>query len=187
MLIGYARVSSYEQNLDLQVDALKKDGCEKIFTDKMRGIKEARNGLDDSLAYMRAGDTLVVWRLDRLGRTLKHLIDLLTSLDKQQVGFKSLTESIDTTTSTRKLVFHIFAALAEFERGLIRERTIAGIEAARARGKIGGRPKAMTLKQSRMAKDLYVDKNNSVSEICQMFQVSKATLYRYMKTVPEAM
>src|SRR5438105_10064143 len=120
MLIGYARVSTDEQNLDLQLDALKKAGCVKIFKDKVSGAKTGRPGLDDALAYLREGDTLVVWRLDRLGRTLKHLIETIADFNKRNIGFMSLTESIDTTTSTGKLVFHIFASIAEFEKDLIR-------------------------------------------------------------------
>src|SRR3954466_11684681 len=141
MLIGYARVSTNDQTLDLQQDALTKAGCEKIFTDTVSGATTERKGLDQALTKLRAGDTLTVWRLDRLGRSLPHLITTITSLEKQGIGFKSLTENIDTTTSGGKLIFHIFGALAEFERNLIRERTLAGLEAARARGRTGGKPK----------------------------------------------
>jgi DNA invertase Pin-like site-specific DNA recombinase len=144
MLIGYARVSTHEQTLNLQQDALTKAGCSKIFTDAASGAKTERIGLEEALNYVRKGDTLVVWRLDRLGRSLPHLITTMTSLEERGIGFKSLTENIDTTTSGEKLIFHIFGALAEFERNLIRERTQAGLSAARARGRIGGRPKALT-------------------------------------------
>src|ERR671939_1153496 len=147
MLIGYARVSTDDQNLDLQRDALQKAGCEQIYTDAVSGTKDQRPGLEDALSHLREGDTLVVWRLDRLGRSLRHLIDTVTSLAAEGVGFKSLTEAIDTTTTGGKLVFHIFGALAEFEREIIRERTRAGLAAARARGKNGGRPKSLTQKQ----------------------------------------
>jgi DNA invertase Pin-like site-specific DNA recombinase len=141
MLIGYARVSTHEQTLNLQKDALEKAECSKIFTDVISGVKAERKGLDEALAYVRKGDTLVVWRLDRLGRSLPHLITTMTGLEERGIGFKSLTENIDTTTSGGKLIFHIFGALAEFERNLIRERTQAGLSAARARGKRAGRPK----------------------------------------------
>src|SRR5947209_10319726 len=145
MLIGYARVSTADQTLNLQKDALEKIGCSKIFTDIISGSTTERKGLDEALEYVREGDTLVVWRLDRLGRTLKHLIETITDLNKRNIGFKSITENIDTTTSTGKLIFHIFGSLAEFERDLIRERTKAGLHAARARGRRGGRPKVHTL------------------------------------------
>jgi DNA invertase Pin-like site-specific DNA recombinase len=144
MLIGYARVSTHEQTLNLQQDALTKAGCTKIFTDTASGAKTERIGLEEAFIYVRKGDTLVVGRLDRLGRFLPHLITTMTDLEERGIGFKSLTENIDTTTSGGKLIFHIFGALAEFERNLIRERTQAGLTAARARGKTGGRPKVLT-------------------------------------------
>src|SRR3989441_9806091 len=150
MLIGYARVSTQDQTLNLQKDALEKIGCTKIFTDTASGAKTERKGLEEALAYVREGDTLVVWRLDRLGRSLKHLIETVSQLDNRKIGFKSLTENIDTTTSGGKLIFHIFGALAEFERDIIRERTLAGLQAARARGRRGGRPKALTTKTVQM-------------------------------------
>src|SRR5438552_7799221 len=140
MLIGYARVSTQEQTLDLQKDALEKIGCSKIFTDVISGAKAERKGLEEAQNFLREGDTLVVWRLDRLGRSLKHLIETITELNNRKIGFKSIQENIDTTTSGGKLVFHIFGALAEFEREIIRERTQAGLTAARARGRLGGRP-----------------------------------------------
>src|SRR5437588_7533360 len=145
MLIGYARVSTSDQTLNLQRDALEKIGCSKIFTDTISGATTERQGLDEALKYVREGDTLVVWRLDRLGRSLKHLIETITTLNNRKVGFKSITENIDTTTSGGKLIFHIFGALAEFERDIIRERTNAGLQAARERGRLGGRPKATAL------------------------------------------
>src|SRR6476661_2286544 len=141
MLVGYARVSTTEQTLDLQKDALEQIGCTKIYSDVVSGAKAERKGLQEALEYVREGDTLVVWRLDRLGRSLKHLIETVTKLKEQNIAFQSLTESINTVTATGQLIFHIFGALAEFERNLIRERTIAGLEAARARGRLGGRPK----------------------------------------------
>jgi DNA invertase Pin-like site-specific DNA recombinase len=177
MLIGYARVSTQEQTLNLQKDALQKAGCTKIFTDTASGAKTERIGLDEALNYVRKGDTLVVWRLDRLGRSLPHLIATMTNLEERGIGFKSLTENIDTTTSGGKLIFHIFGALAEFERNLIRERTQAGLTAARARGRKGGRPKALTVKQVGIAQDLY-EKRHPIAEICRTLKISRATLYR---------
>jgi DNA invertase Pin-like site-specific DNA recombinase len=182
MLIGYARVSTQDQTLNLQKDALEKIGCTKIFTDTASGAKAERNGLEEALEYVREGDTLVVWRLDRLGRSLKHLIETITKLNNRKIGFKSITENIDTTTSSGKLVFHIFGALAEFERDIIRERTQAGLQAARARGRKGGRPKSLTEKKTAMAQALYNDKHNTVDEICKTLNISRATLYRYIKT-----
>ena len=142
MKIGYVRVSKHEQNEYLQIDALKKEGCEKWFTDKITGTRFDRKGLDEALTYVRPGDTFVVWKLDRAGRSLKHLIELLSSLKERGIDFISLTEKIDTTTPGGKLIFHVMGALAEFERDLIRERTNAGLEAARSRGRKGGRPKS---------------------------------------------
>ncbi len=180
-LIGYARVSTTEQHLHLQQDALTAAGCLKIFTDTISGAKSERKGLSEALDYIRAGDTLVVWRLDRLGRSLPHLIATMTDLEERGIGFKSLTENIDTTTSGGKLIFHIFGALAEFERNLIRERTQAGLVAARARGRRGGRPKALTAKQRTIARELY-EKHHPIAEICRTLKISKATLYRSLKT-----
>jgi DNA invertase Pin-like site-specific DNA recombinase len=143
MLIGYARVSTHVQSLSLQLDALKKARCQKVFDDKVSGARSERPGLEATLEYVREGDTLLVWRLDRLGRSLKDLIEIIGGLEKRGIGFRSLQESIDTTTSRGRLIFHVFGALAEFERNLIRERTRAGLEAARARGRKGGRPRAL--------------------------------------------
>jgi DNA invertase Pin-like site-specific DNA recombinase len=182
MNIGYARVSTQDQTLNLQKDALKKIGCTKIFTDTASGAKAERIGLEEALKYVREGDTLVVWRLDRLGRSLKHLIETITELNNRKIGFKSIQENIDTTTSGGKLVFHIFGALAEFERDIIRERTQAGLIAARARGRKGGRPKALTPKKAQMVHDLYRNKDNSIDEICKTLSISRTTLYRYIKT-----
>jgi DNA invertase Pin-like site-specific DNA recombinase len=185
MLIGYARVSTQEQTLNLQKDALENIGCTKIFTDTASGAKAERKGLEEAIAYVREGDTLVVWRLDRLGRSLKHLIETITTLNNRKIGFKSIQENIDTTTSGGKLVFHIFGALAEFERDIIRERTNAGLQAARARGRLGGRPKAKSLdtpKKIALAQSLYNDKNNTIDEICKTLNISRATLYRYIET-----
>lgn len=181
MLIGYARVSTQDQTLNLQQDALGKIGCSKIFTDIISGATTDRKGLDEALEYVREGDTLVVWRLDRLGRSLKHLIETITHLNNRKIGFQSITENIDTTTSGGKLIFHIFGALAEFERDIIRERTKAGLLAARARGRFGGRPKALNTKKASIAQALYKDKNNSITDICKTLNISRATLYRYIK------
>ena len=145
MLIGYARVSTKDQNATLQTDALKKAGCKKIFEDKITGKHLNREGLEKTMDMLRAGDTLVVWRLDRFARSLKDLITLINQLEENKIGFKSITESIDTTTPSGRLIFHIFGALAEFERNLIRERTMAGLEVARARGRKGGRPLKFSL------------------------------------------
>jgi DNA invertase Pin-like site-specific DNA recombinase len=183
MLIGYARVSTIDQTLALQQDALAKAGCEKIFTDTASGSLAERPGLAEALTFARSGDTLVVWRLDRLGRSLRHLIDTMTTLADRGVHFRSLQEHLDTSTSGGKLVFHIFGALAEFEQDLIRERTTAGLAAARARGKVGGRPRAEGLntpQKVQMAKALYRDKHNRVADICRTLRVSRTTFYRYM-------
>jgi DNA invertase Pin-like site-specific DNA recombinase len=181
MLIGYARVSTQDQTLHLQQDALQKAGCNRIFTDTASGAKTERKGLEEALNYVRKGDAFVVWRLDRLGRSLPHLITTMTDLEEREIGFKSLTENIDTTTSGGKLIFHTFGALAEFERNLIRERTNAGLVAARSRGRTGGRPKVLTAKQLSIARDLY-DKRHPIAEICRTLKISKATLYRSIKT-----
>src|SRR5919199_776223 len=181
MLIGYARVSTQDQTLNLQQDALEKAGCSKIFTDTASGALAERVGLQEAMQYVRPGDTLVVWRLDRLGRSLTHLITTITKLQERQIGFKSITENIDTTTIGGKLIFHIFGALAEFERDIIRERTRAGLLAARARGRRGGRPKVLKDKKVAMAQALYNDKHNPISEICKTLNISRATLYRYVK------
>jgi DNA invertase Pin-like site-specific DNA recombinase len=180
-LVGYARVPTDDQTLNLQRDALQKAGCTKIFTDTASGAKTERESLEEALSYARKGDTFVVWRLDRLGRSLPHLITTMTSLEERGIGFKSLTENIDTTTSGGELIFHIFGALAEFERNLIRERTQAGLTAARARGRKGGRPKVLAAKQLTIALDLY-EKRHPIAEICRTLRISKATLYRALKS-----
>jgi DNA invertase Pin-like site-specific DNA recombinase len=181
MNIGYARVSTADQNLDLQNDALKSAGCEQIYTDKMSGTKTERPGLDQILGILRKGDTLVVWKLDRLGRSLTHLIQVMNILDERGIYFRSVQESLDTSTPGGKLIFHVFGALAEFERDIIRERTLAGLAAARSRGRVGGRPRKLSKKQVEMAKNLMKDISIPVNEICETLGVSKATLYRYVK------
>ena len=183
MLIGYARISTDDQTLDLRRDALTKAGCDHLFTDTMSGATADRPGLAEALAYARPGDTLIVWRLDRLGRSLRHLIETVTDLQQRGVGVKSLTEAIDTTSSGGKLSFHIFGALAEFERDLIRERTRAGLTAARTRGRIGGRPKVTAFADPNKlaaARTLYAGQQTAVATICQMFKISRATFYRYV-------
>lgn len=180
MFIGYARISTNDQVLDLQLDALKIAGCSKVFKDIESGTKTERPGLMQALEFVREGDTLVVWRLDRLGRSLKDLITKISYLDERKIGFKSIQENVDTTTSGGKLVFHIFGALAEFERELIRERTRAGLAAARARGKNGGRPKKLDAKKIKMLQSLFNDKSNSLADILTTMHISKSTLYRYI-------
>ncbi len=185
MLIGYARVSTFDQNLDLQKNALEKADCERTIEDKASGKNVERPGLNSLKEILREGDTLVVWRLDRLGRSLKDLIEWINYLEDKGVAFKSLQESIDTATSTGRLIFHIFAALAEFERNLIRERTQAGLAAARARGRLGGRPKSLNNDKRQAVAKLYNDGKMPVMEICQMFKISKPTLYKYIRQVKE--
>jgi DNA invertase Pin-like site-specific DNA recombinase len=182
MDIGYARVSTGEQTLDLQLDALQKAGCGKIYQETASGAKAERPVLADVLGYLRKGDTLVAWRLDRLGRSLKHLIEVVAALAERGIGFKSLTEQIDTTTPGGKLIFHVFGALAEFERDLIRERTHAGLAVARARGRLGGRPRKLAdPKQLELARTLYAGGETDIDTICAPLGISRATLYRYLK------
>ncbi|KTD68220.1 transposase (resolvase, DNA invertase) [Legionella steelei] len=181
MKIGYARVSTLEQNLDLQIDALEKAGCKKIITDEISGSVAERPGLTRLKEDLREGDTVVVWRLDRLGRSLKHLIALVNDFELLKVGFESLQESINTTTSTGQLIFHMFGALAEFERNLIRERTKAGLASARSRGRLGGRPKQLDSNKRQLVGKLYKDREHTVQEICQMMGISKPTLYQYLR------
>jgi DNA invertase Pin-like site-specific DNA recombinase len=182
MKIGYARVSTADQTLDLQLDALQKAGCERIYEEKESAAKE-RPELNKLLEQLRPGDTVVVWRLDRLGRSIKHLIELVERLSSIGVGFQSLTESIDTATSGGQLIFHIFAALAEFERNLIRERTKAGLIAARARGRHGGRPQAMDDDKQKIAQALRnsPQEHKSVDSICRSLRISRATFYRHTR------
>lgn len=168
MFIGYARVST------------AKAGCEKVFTDVASGARADREGLAEAMKFARKGDTLVVWKLDRLGRSIRHLIDTVSELESQGVGFRSVQEAIDTTTAGGQLVFHIFGALAQFERSLIKERTNAGLASARARGRLGGRPAALDETAARIAISLYESKQHTIAEICQRLNVSKPTLYRYL-------
>jgi DNA invertase Pin-like site-specific DNA recombinase len=181
MLIGYARISTQDQILDLQMDALREAGCEKIFTDVASGAATERSGLTLALAHLRSGDTLVVWRLDRLGRSLKHLIETVTELRRREIGFRSLTEGIETETSGGRLVFHLFACLSEFERSVIQERTRAGLQAARSRGHRGGRPRVLDDKALALARRMHADAATSVRDICRALGVSRATIYRNLK------
>lgn len=185
MLIGYARISCHDQNLLLQRDALSAAGCEKIFTDIASGGNTSRAGLSDALTHLRPDDTLVVWRLDRLGRSLRQLIETVAELKKHEIGFCSLTEGLETQTSGGRLVFHLFACLAEFERSVIQERTRAGLAAARSRGRRGGRPTLMDNKKIAAACAMRTDPDNSAADICRALGVSRATLYRSLKSQPK--
>lgn len=180
MFIGYARISTQEQSLNLQIDALKKAGCEDryIYQDTVSGSKSTREGLDQMLQYLRRGDVVVVWKLDRLARSLKHLVELVADFDKRGIGLKSIQENIDTETASGKLFLHIFGALAEFERELIRERTLAGLKAAADRGRKGGRPRLMDDSKIQLAKTLHNEKSIPIGEICRTLGISKGTLYR---------
>ena len=181
MLIGYARVSTGDQSLTLQIDALEEAGCDRFFQDQVSGIVNTRPNLNQALNFARPGDTLVVWRLDRLSRSLRDLIETVTLLESRGVQLKSLHESIDTASSSGKLIFHLFGALAEFERNLIKERTLAGLQAARARGRKGGRPPSLGAEKRKLAVKLYNDKNYIVNQVCQMMGISKPTLYKYVR------
>jgi len=180
-MIGYARVSTDDQSAHLQIDALKAAGCEKVFKETASGSLAHRPQLDKMLDHLRSGDVVVVWRLDRLGRSLKNLIALVEELADRGVGFRSLTENIDTTTTGGKLIFHIFAALADFERELIRERTNAGLAAARARGRVGGRPPTMTADKIKVARQMYKSKDHTVEAIAKTLGVSRKTIYRHLE------
>lgn len=184
MKFGYARVSTRDQNLNMQIDDLLKEGCEKIFQESASGANVTRPELDKLLEQIRRGDVIVIWKLDRLGRSLKHLVALIGELINKGVGLKSLNDPIDTTSSQGRLIFNIFASLAEFERDIIIERTQAGLKAARARGRRGGRPKGLTDAAKRKAvaaKALYNEGNLSVSEIAGNLGISKGTLYSYLR------
>ena len=176
MIIGYARVSTHDQNLDSQLDALQKADCEQIFQEKITGKTKDRPELISCLKALRKGDVLIVWKLDRLARSLKDLVEIITDLNQREIGFKSLTEAIDTTSATGRLVFHIFGALAEFEHSLIRERTIAGLDAARARGRKGGRKPSMSENDIKKAKAMLSDPQITKTEVAKHFGVSRVTL-----------
>ena len=179
--IGYARVSTHEQSLDAQIDSLKRAGCQRIYCDKVSGSKSDRPQLDRLQDSLRCGDTLVLWRLDRLGRSLRDLINWVEWLEETGVTLHSLNEQIDTSHHTGKLVFHLFAALAEFERDLIRERTLAGLAAARARGRLGGRKAKLNASDIRQLKAMHKDHSISIGKICERFGIAKTTLYRYLR------
>ncbi|MFC1336944.1 MAG: recombinase family protein [gamma proteobacterium symbiont of Clathrolucina costata] len=181
MRIGYARVSTQDQNPDLQIDALKAASCEEIFQEKLSGKTKDREQLEHCLRMLRSGDVLVVWRLDRLGRSLKDLVEIISTLDERGVGFQSLTESIDTTSAGGKLVFHIFGALAEFEHTLIRERTKAGLAAARARGRKGGRKPSLSKADVKKAAAMLRDPLMTKKEVAEHFDVSRVTLNESLK------
>jgi DNA invertase Pin-like site-specific DNA recombinase len=178
MLVGYARVSTLDQNLDLQLDALRAAGCEHIFSDRTSGIRADRPGFRDALAYAREGDSVVVWKLDRLSRSLSHLIETVQELERRGIGFRSLTEAIDTSSTGGKAIFPLFAALASVERSLIQERTKAGLAAARQRGRVGGRPKLMTNEKLQAAAKLLAS-GTSPREIADILGVLLPTLYRH--------
>lgn len=180
MLVGYARVSTQDQKPALQLDALNAVGCEKVFVEKASGAQRDRPEMKAALDYMRAGDTLVVWKLDRLARSIKQLIETVEMLEGRGIGFRSLTEAIDTTTAGGKLVFHIFGALAEFERSIIRERTRAGLDAAKARGRRGGRPRKLTEKDLTAARAMLGEASITVEDVAKRLGVSPATLYRHL-------
>jgi DNA invertase Pin-like site-specific DNA recombinase len=178
MLVGLARVSTRDQSLTLQTDALERAGCQRVFVEEVSGVAVDRPQRQEALKFIRAGDALVVWRLDRLARSMKQLLLTVEQLHEAGVGFRSLTESIDTTTPGGMLVFHIFGAVAEFERNLIRDRSLAGLEAAKARGRVGGRPKKMTVEDVRLAKAMLGQPGVRALEVAKRMGVSKATLYR---------
>lgn len=180
MLVGYARVSTHDQNPALQLDALKAAGCERVFVEKATGAQRDRPELKAALDYIRAGDTLVVWKLDRLARSLPQLIETVAMMEQRGVGLRSLTEAIDTTTAGGRLIFHVFGALAEFERAVIRERTRAGLDAARSRGKVGGRPRKLTDADIRAAKAMLADNTITVGEVARRLNVSPSTLYNHL-------
>ena len=182
MLVGYARVSTQDQKPELQLDALRKAGCERIFSDKASGAQRDRPELSAALSYMRdgAGDVLVVWKLDRLARSLKQLIETVEDLGTRGIGFRSLTEAIDTTSAGGRLTFHIFGAMAEFERSIIRERTRAGLDAARARGRKGGRPPALSAKDVAAAKAMLSDPAITMDDVAARLKVASSTLYRHL-------
>lgn len=180
-LIGYARVSTDDQHLDLQRDALVAAGCHTIYEEKVSGKSADRPELNNCLKALRPGDTLVVWRLDRLGRSLKDLIDIVSDLEKKKVNFNSLTERVETESAAGKLIFHLFGALSEFERNIIRERTKAGIAAARMRGRKGGRKPSLDQSKIKEVKALMSDPTIKVATIAKRYGVSRATLYKYAK------
>lgn len=184
MKIGYCRISTKNQSFHLQEDALKAEGCERLFKDIVSGVKSSRPGLDDMLAQLRPGDVIVVYKLDRLGRSLKHLVELINELSQRQVGLKSLNDPVDTTTAQGRLITNVFASIAEFERDLIRERTRAGLAAAKARGRRGGRPSGLKKEAEALtiaAEALYKQDSLSAQQIADKLSISKTTLYKYLR------
>ena len=180
MLIGYARVSMLEQNLNLQLDALKSIGCKKLYEDKVSSSKLNCPGLNKALEDLRKGDTLVVWKLDRLGGSLRSLIELINDLEEKEIMFRSIQDGIDTSTSIGQFFFHITGAFAELERNLIKERTKAGLDSARARGRTGGRKPSLNKKQIQMMLEIYNARLTPIIEICEQFKISRKTCYRYI-------
>lgn len=181
--VGYARVSTEDQNKAMQLDALRAAGCERIFEDTASGAKESRPGLDEALDFARKGDELVVWRLDRVGRSLPHLVTLMGQLRDRGIGFRSVTENIETETPGGRLVMHMFAALAEFERDLIRERTRGGLKAARARGRTGGR-KPLAPAKLKALKAMWAEKTMTADEIAAQLEIGRRTVFKYVKGMP---
>lgn len=184
MKIGYARISTREQKLDMQILALKEAGCEKVYEEVTSGAKTDRPVLNDVLKQLRDGDVLIIWKLDRLGRSLKHLVELIHTLMQRNIGLCSLHDPIDTTTPQGRLIFNIFASLAEFERDIIRERTQAGLNAARVRGRLGGRPRGISKASEATAcavETLYRERKLSVMQIAKKLSISKSTLYKYLR------
>jgi DNA invertase Pin-like site-specific DNA recombinase len=184
MKIGYARVSTKDQNLSLQIDALRKEGCKQIFQEKVSGAKSDRPELKKMIDQLREGDVIVTWKLDRLGRSLRDLVNLVNEIQEKGAGLKSLNDFIDTTTPQGKLTFHLFASLAEFERDIISERTKAGLQAARARGRKGGRPKGLSKEaqdKAMIAETLYRQGDMTVSQICRHLSIARSTLYKYLR------
>jgi DNA invertase Pin-like site-specific DNA recombinase len=186
MLIGYARISTRDQKQNLQIDALKQEGCERIFEETASGASRDRPILRSAMEYMRHGDTLVVWKLDRLARSTRQLLETVDMLDQNGIGLKVITQNVDTTTAGGRLIFTVFGAIAEFERDIIRERTRAGLDAARARGKLGGRPRALVQKDLKQALALLKDPDFSIEEVAERLGVSISTLYRYMPSARHA-
>ncbi len=180
MRIGYARISTNVQNIDLQMDALNAAGCEQIFTDTISGVKAERPGLTEAFRFLRENDTLVVWKLDRLGRSLPDLIKIMKDIENRKACFLSLQENIDTTSTMGKLLFHIIGSLADFERSIIVERTHAGLAAARARGRIGGRKNLLSPYQKKRLQELHAENKMSIKELCGFFKVSVGSLYNYI-------
>lgn len=181
MKIGYCRVSTTNQDLQLQIDELKKAGCEKIYEDKISGAKWDRQGLDKMMNELKAGDTVIVWKLDRLGRSLKQLIDAVNHFKEMNISFISLTENFDTTSAGGELIFNIFGAMAQFERSLIKERVNAGLKVSRAKGVIGGRPNSLNETKRKVLFKMYESREHTAKELCEIFGISRSTFFRELK------